>query len=193
MPVGFNIDWEKSLAALVYLASKNLPELDKYKACKLIFLSDKYHLVRFGRPITGDTYFAVPYGPIPSQLLDRINALERNADPELQRLLEQDTRYTNPHFHSRAEANFSALSQSDIIALDRMAELFGQKNFSELKSITHSMPAYSKPWESRPEGSKRALMSFEDFFEEDGEAVQGAFEEMLEQYCLETSFPSRGV
>ena len=59
MAVQFKLDWEKSLAALVYLASKELPEFDKYKACKLIFLADKYHLVQYARPITGDFYFAV--------------------------------------------------------------------------------------------------------------------------------------
>lgn len=193
MPVRFEIDWEKSLAALVYLASKDLPEFDKYKACKLVFLSDKYHLVRFARPITGDAYYAVPYGPIPSQLLDRIDALEKGEDEELAGLLESDTRFTNPHFRAKTEANFSALSQSDIIALDRIAELFGNKNFAELKAITHAMPAYSKAWQARAEGTKRALMSFEDFFEEDAEAVQGALEEMIEQYALESAFPARGA
>jgi len=193
MPVQFKIDWEKTLAALVYLASKELPEFDKYKACKLIFLADKYHLVHFARPITGDSYYAVPYGPIPSQTLNRIKALEAGEDDELGHLLEQDTRFSNPHFRAKREANFSALSQSDIMALDRTAELFGQKNFPELKAITHAMPAYSKAWESRPAESKRAQMAFEDFFEEDAEAVQGALQEMIEQYALESAFPARGV
>ena len=193
MPVQFNIDWEKALAALVYLASKELPEFDKYKACKLIFLADKYHLVRFARPITGDEYYAVPYGPIPSQLLDRLDAFEKGIDAELAQLLESDPRFKNPHFRAKAEVNFSALSQSDIIALDRVVEVFGSKNFAELKAITHTMPAYCKAWQSRPEGTKGALMSFEDFFEEDAEAVQGALEEMIEQNALESVFPSCAV
>ena len=36
-------------------------------------------------------------------------------------------------------------------------------------------------------------MNFEDFFEEDSEAVQGAFEEMMEQHSLESVFPQRAV
>jgi uncharacterized phage-associated protein len=191
MAVRFTIDWEKSLAALVYLSSKGLPEFDKYKACKLIFLADKYHLVQHARPITGDFYFAVAYGPIPTVILDRIKKFESGEDAELASVLEQDKRFANPHFRAKVETNFSALSQSDIIALDKIAELFGQKNFAELKAITHAMPAYSKAWDSRLEGTKRAEMSFEDFFEEDSEAVQGALEEMIEQYSLESVFPAR--
>ena len=193
MPVQFTIDWEKSLAALVYLASKNLPEFDKYKACKLIFLADKYHLVQYARPITGDVYFAVEYGPIPSQILDRIKALERGEDEEMEAMLGKNPRFSYPHFTAKAEINFSALSQSEIIALDRIAELFGSKNFAELKSITHAMPAYSRAWDARSEGSKRAPMQFEDFFEEDAEAVQGAFQEMIEQHAVESVFPPRGL
>ena len=193
MAVQFKLDWEKSLAALVYLASKELPEFDKYKACKLIFLADKYHLVQYARPITGDFYFAVPFGPIPSQILNRIKVFEKGEDPELSELLEQDTRFTNPHFRAKRESNFSALSQSDIMALDRVAEVFGHKNFPELRLITHAMPAYSKAWESRLEGARRSPMNFEDFFEEDSEAVQGALEEMMEQHSLESVFPQRAV
>src|SRR5947209_669995 len=71
--VEFNFEFEKFLAALHYLAVRQVPELDKYKVCKLFFLADKYHLVRFGRPILGDRYCPLPHGPIPSRSLDLLN------------------------------------------------------------------------------------------------------------------------
>lgn len=193
MPVEFILDWDKSIAALVYLASKGLPEFDRYKACKLLFLADKYHLARYARPITGDAYFAVPYGPIPSAILDRLEALEAGNDEQLKAYLELDSKFTHPWFVARVAPDFSVLSQSDLKALDRTIELFGQKNFAELKAITHAMPAYSKAWESRPEGSNRALMQYEDFFEEESEAARGAFEEMIEEDTLRRAFPARPI
>jgi hypothetical protein len=189
--VQFKIDWEKALAALVYLAAKGLPDFDKYKVSKMLFLADKYHIVRFARPITGDIYYAVDYGPIPSQVLDRLEAFEKGNDKQLAGLLELDAKFANPRFAPKSARDYSALSQSDIIALDRVVELFGRKSFAELKNLTHAMPAYSKAWENRPEGKKRALMSYEDFFEEEPDAIQGALEEMVEEDAIRKAFPER--
>ena len=51
MAVEFNIDFDKVIAATTYIASQSpkLPELTMGKMCKLIFLADKHHLVRYGR------------------------------------------------------------------------------------------------------------------------------------------------
>src|SRR4051812_34811550 len=66
MPVEFKLDMEKVIATTLFLAGKNLPELTEGKLLKLMFLADKYHLVRYGRPITGDRYEAMNHGPVPS-------------------------------------------------------------------------------------------------------------------------------
>src|SRR5271165_49756 len=101
MSVQFKMDWEKALAAITHLASKNLPELSKGKFCKLLFLTDKYHLVRFGRPITGDFYWAVDHGPIPSAIKDRFDRLERGADEELAALLNVDRNSKYPIYSAK--------------------------------------------------------------------------------------------
>src|SRR5437899_12988053 len=77
MAVAFTFDVEKASAALLYLASRDLPAFDKGKACKLLFLADKLHLVRYGRPITGDHYWALEHGPVPSTVLNLINDVEK--------------------------------------------------------------------------------------------------------------------
>ena len=41
MAVAFQFDFSSTLAAITYLTSKSLPELTKYKICKLLFLADK--------------------------------------------------------------------------------------------------------------------------------------------------------
>jgi hypothetical protein len=72
MTVTFQFDFEKALTALVYLASnpETVPAFDKYKAGKLLFLADKYHLVRYGRPILGDFYKAQGSGVWPDSAAD---------------------------------------------------------------------------------------------------------------------------
>jgi hypothetical protein len=44
------------------------------KALKLIFLADRYHLCRYGRLITNDSYVAMKHGPVPSATRDIVES-----------------------------------------------------------------------------------------------------------------------
>lgn len=189
MAIEFQLDWDKAIACLVYLAShKEVTSLDKYKINKLVFLADKFHLVRYGRPVTGDFYCALEYGPIPSTILKRLDALEQNRDNELAKHLSLDRSFQYPRIKAKADPDMEQFSKSDLNALDRAATLFGKKTFAELKALTHEMPAYRKAWQARGEGKDSVKMDFSDFFEEDEEAVAGVFEEMIENDQLRKTF-----
>ena len=47
---------EKFIQELAYLAQADLPDLSKLKVAKLLYFCDKYHLLKYGRPVTGDVY-----------------------------------------------------------------------------------------------------------------------------------------
>jgi uncharacterized phage-associated protein len=196
MPVEFQFDFEKAKAVLLYLASKDVPALDKYKICKLFFLSDKHHLVKYGRPITGDKYCALQYGPIPSATLNIIDGVIAGQllDPyvaSVAEAVELDRQFENPRFKAIAAYDASKLSQSDLMAIDHVIADFGRMGFAELKAITHAMIAYKRAWSEKPEGRNAADMDFEQFFEEDSDAVAGAREEMLEDDVLRKLFSAR--
>lgn len=194
--VEFDFDFDKFLAALHYLAVRRVPELDKYKVCKLLFLADKYHLVRYGRPIIGDRYCPLPHGPVPSRSLDLLNEFiksenEECEDKEVSRMsdvLDLDRKFQYPRFMAKRKMGadeIEALSKSDIEALDHVIKTFGAKGFYELKSLTHSAYAYKRAVE------ELADMRYEDFFEEDADAIEGALEEMLESFELRKVFPPK--
>jgi uncharacterized phage-associated protein len=193
MAVAFIFDFEKARAAILYLATKNLPDFDKGKTCKLLFLADKRHLVQYGRPVTGDQYWALEHGPVPTQVLSLLDDLEQNTSSsrarELSTGLDLDRRFENPRFRARLEPDMSVLSRSDIGVLDRIADLHGRKTFAELRALTHEMVAYQRAWRRRA-GKRAATMAFEDFFEEDADAIAGAREEMLENAALRKMFPA---
>jgi hypothetical protein len=63
--------------------------------------------------------------------------------------------------------------------------------FGELKAITHSMFPYKKAWREKADGTNSADMSFEEFFEDDSDAIAGAREAMLEDDELRKTFPER--
>ncbi len=174
MALTFNFDFPATKAALLYLASKELPDFDKYRASKLLFLADREHLLRFGRTITGDAYNALPYGPTPDATLDLLNGLEAvvhqgklpmsDQVAELVTALEL-TNLHYPTYHAKVEPDLNAMSKSDMRVLDQVVEDHGRKTFSELKTLTHGMKAYTNVWlDDGPR--KKFPMAFEDFFAE---------------------------
>jgi len=178
VPVEFKFDSKRTVSAIAYLASKKLPDLTKYKICKLLFFADKLHLVRYGRLITGDDYFALNWGPVPSTALDALNEEHPLAIKLAALLKKHEARHPVYELRSDAKVDLRYLSKSDRKVLDQIAQDYGHKNFDDLYKLTHATPAYIKAW-ARKTGN-RSQMNFEDFFEDDGNAIPGAREEMLE-------------
>lgn len=182
-------------AALLYLASKNLPKFDKYRAVKLLFLADREHLLRFGRPITGDTYNALPFGPTGDRVLNLLGALERvvlEGEPAKSREVAElvasvdvaEDEYST--YQAKVGPDRDALSQSDISVLDHVVEEHGYKTFQELKKFTHDMEAYKRVWKD-DELQKKFPMVFDDFFA--GEPDRAGFlKELAENQAIAKAF-----
>jgi uncharacterized phage-associated protein len=158
-----------------------LPDFSKGKLCKLLFLADRAHLVRYGRPITGDLLCALEHGPILSQALNLLNAVEAGilTDTRAKQLAAHLTvdgkRFTHPRYVAEIESQY------------------GSKTFRELRAITHEFASYKRAWNGRT--GDRADMSFEDLFEDDeaDDIVTGAKEEMIENQLLQEALPGRAL
>ncbi len=59
---------QKIIETIYYLLSKFDTPVDKLKLIKLIFLADKYHLIKHSRTITGDRYCIMPFGQVGSDV-----------------------------------------------------------------------------------------------------------------------------
>lgn len=196
MALSFKFDFEVTKAALVYLASKNLPHFDKYRAVKLLFLADREHLLRFGRPITGDKYSALPFGPTGDRILKLLGALESVAlegetakGSEVAELVASlavaEDEYST--YHAKIEPDLDALSKSDIKVLDHVVEEHGLKSFDELKNYTHGMHAYKAAWRE-VEGQRKFPITFDDFFAEEPEKAE-FLKELQENQAIAGTFP----
>jgi uncharacterized phage-associated protein len=191
MSVQFEFDYEKTVAACLYIVSKNLPELTMAKLFKLLYFSDKDHLVRYGRTITGDRYVAMKDGPVPSHLYDLFKEMRGTPSSEPAVLLAKNinaevSTYQYPRLVAIGRIDPMQLSVSDMASLDRILFEFGQLTFLRLRSLTHDTPAWENAWAERKSDSDP--MKFEDFFEEDPNAIVGAKEEMLENFALKMAF-----
>jgi len=102
---------------------------------------------------------------------------------ELSAAFSLNRHFTHPRLVPIQKFDSNLLSESDVEVLDEILKEYGSKEFTELKLITHAMPAYDNVWVSNV--SKKSFpMSFEDFFEDDENAVNGTLEEMKENLLL---------
>ena len=133
---------------------------------KLLYLADREHLRRFGRPITFDRYVAMQFGPVASAAFDLLkgkSALGINPSdlPFEIRSHDKIRIVSNP----KREIDRTIFSKSDLLVLDQTAEKYGEMSFDELFNLTHNHFAYDRAWKNRK--SKADEMRFEDFLSED--------------------------
>ncbi len=161
------MDIRVSVQAMYYIAKALNKPVDKLTLLKLVFFADRYHLRKYARTITDDTYFALKYGPVASNTKDILDDL---ADTS-----QQDEVYANQFLNMVDTKTFSAkdtsaeldfLSETDIEALDFVITNFGQMSSYKLVDLTHEYPEWKRFEQSLQSGMKRERIRMEDFFED---------------------------
>ena len=158
MKISFKMDEDKAIEALVWLAQKQ-PGIDAFHVAKVLYFADKEHLNRYGRPILGDKYIRMDFGPVPSQTYDLIKhaSSKKKAPKKLREAV--DVREGFRHLHHRREPNMEMFSRTDIECLTNALEKYGTRDFGDLSKISHRQPA----WKNAPENGK---MDYEDMIEQ---------------------------
>src|SRR2546428_1409684 len=178
--IRFRFDPEKLVQALVFFARRGVRDRDKMKAAKHLFHADKYHLVKYGRPVSGDQYACMEYGPVPSASLNVMNdvvAHDAHFPPVAKDLFDE---YLNveksmfrkyPVFRARKDADLDVFSDSDIEALEYAWKTYGAKSAWKLAEESHEEPSWKLANEQRPPGSS-VIMDYRLFFEGRPEAAE---------------------
>ncbi|MCB9234696.1 MAG: DUF4065 domain-containing protein [Bacteroidia bacterium] len=179
---GFN--YKKTVQSLNLFAQRSGGTINKMKAIKLIWLSDRLHLRKYGRTITGDDYYALPFGPVPSGTRD---VLEKNnfiPDLALDYASEYITEIDQYNFKTILNPNKKVFSQSDLEVLNLVFDSFSKYDHFALRDISHVFPEWKK-WESAlSKGiSSRVRMQFLDFFQ-NSESYHELFEDSPENLEL---------
>ena len=140
----FSFQPEKFVNAVAYLAQA-CPHSTKMTICKQLYYADKEHLVRFGRPITGDHYHKLEHGPIPTRGLD---ILRRRSSERDAALLEKYVSVIGDAVHPRQSPNRKVFSKSDIEVLDRIIAQCGRMSAAALRRKSHQ----EAPWKESIDG-----------------------------------------
>jgi uncharacterized phage-associated protein len=157
--------YRKATQALNFLARQSGGRLNKLKALKLIFFADRYHLRKFGRPVSECTYFAMTHGPVASeakQVAEEHDRLPAPVRSYARKFLQKKSDYD---YASVADVDKAALSESDLEALTFSWENFGYQPKYQLRDITHRYPEW-KRHEPALKHHKRVAMDYADFFAE---------------------------
>lgn len=142
MRIKFKPNYQKIIEAITWV-SNNIKDSSRYVVLKTLFYADKFHLQKYGRPITGDTYIKMDMGPVASAAYNIIKA-----DPFLP---ENVLAAANDAFLvggprepivPKRDADEDWFSETDLECLNSAAKKCQAMNFGELKEETHREQAW---------------------------------------------------
>ena len=128
---------------LLYLISSCNPDYnDKLKLNKLLFYSDYFHFKQTGKSITGLTYRAISYGPVPvnydylfAYLTNELNIIEPTFSKSLNsRVIE--------YFYSKKPYDLSIFSDEELQTINQIIEKFRNITSWELVELSHKEKAW---------------------------------------------------
>lgn len=160
------MDTKVILESLYYISKKAHKPIDKLAAIKLLFFADKYHLRKYGRLITEDTYYALPHGPVPSNSLDVINIVlaKEETGSDTVYIIASDN---NQFIATDTDIELDYLSDTDKEALDFCVDKFGHMEAWDLRNLTHEYPEWKRFKSTLEEQrTKRERILMKDFFED---------------------------
>lgn len=163
--MSLTIAHRKAAQALNFFARQEGGSINKLKALKLLFFADRYHLRKFGRPVSECAYFAMPHGPVASEakhIAEDCDKLPPTVRAYARKYVRKDGDY---EFSSIAEMDSAVISASDREALEFAWRNFGRFGKYTLRAITHHYPEW-KRHESKLKTVKRVPMDLADFFKE---------------------------
>lgn len=128
---GFPFNERKALAAVLFVLKEMGGKVDKHKLAKILYYADEKHLCRYARPVTGDRYIAMPYGPVPSGVYDGV---KKNACfPLFRDTLDSDGNAVM----SDQEPNMKLLSKTDVECLCESIHENKDLSFWDLVNKSH--------------------------------------------------------
>ena len=165
---------KKALEVLVWIAS-NWKEakgrhVTQFYVAKIFYFADRYHLNNSGRPVSGDKYVAMEYGPVPSFVYDLIknNRIYGEINKDFNKSIEfiPSKKSNNIKVKALRKPDRDYFSGSDLYFLEKSLTFCKDKKVKELSDLTHEHPAWKNAWEKRGE-RKNYPIDYEDMVEED--------------------------
>lgn len=168
--------YKKSIQLLNFFAQKENKEIKIVKAIKLIWLSDRLHIRKYGRSILNDTYYAMKYGPVPSNTYNLIKKDDLSTEIQSYRNHFLNITGDKHSYSSINKVDKTTFSITDLDIANTIYQEFGDIKAFVLSEESHKYPEW-KCFENDLENTdkKRFLMNYEDFFLDANELNNSVF------------------
>lgn len=161
--ITFRFDRAKAIETILYLC-RRISDSDIYGICKLLYLTDKTSLEKYGRFIFGETYCAMQQGATPSNSYDLLK--------EASEITIEGLEIKGNQVIALRDANQDYLSESDIECLDQVINVWGKVPNWSRGTATHD-DAWKHAWDKRGnKGSvKITVESIAELLDDSGELI----------------------
>jgi uncharacterized phage-associated protein len=153
------------IEALCYLLSR-MKKADKIHLVKLMYLADKYHLMNYGRTITGDDFMAFENGPAGSRTMNVLGFNQFVLGKEMgkaKRLLKKGEGFQYLPGETCSRDQLEMLADTDVEALDFVVEKFGRMDQWTVVDYTHKLKEWKQFEQLFKEGkTRRATIKTEE-------------------------------
>jgi len=144
----------KAAQLIAYLIQKSGGKsLDFLKSVKLVYLSDRESVARFGFPILDEPRYSLPHGPINSETMDRMNGAfsdDAEAQEWLALLSDKADNKIGLTVEKISRDDLDELSDADIECANAVWEKFGHMSPWALREWTHDhLPEWQDPGRGR--------------------------------------------
>lgn len=131
---------EKFKELILYISekSKDDPKFGATKLNKLLFFSDAFAFVSFGRSITGHSYQAIQHGPAPKHLLPMRRAMLRSKEAAIK--TSDGVNGKHERLIALRPPRLDGFTGDEISLIDAIIEKFKDNGGGQLSDMTHSMP-----------------------------------------------------
>jgi uncharacterized phage-associated protein len=162
---------QKATQALNFFAHKSGDRANKLKVLKLVFFADRHHFRTHGRPVIGDSYYALKFGPVASGVKDIVEHSPLGLSREERHYAEASIRPEDDKvywFRALAATDTSVFSKSDLESLEWAWQNFGGVHLFKLAELTHLYPEWKRHETALQQFSLKE-MSYADFLDDPDE------------------------
>ena len=153
---------KKTAQAAAFLLSLSGGRMGVLRLMKLLYFADRASLLRSGRPLSFDTYFSLPHGPILQATLDLINHPGRyDRDSNYWSDVISERRGNTIQLLQNPPPNDELSPADEQVLRDVFADV-GHLTSSQVRRRSHQLPEYCDP------GKGRLPISIEDILEHSG-------------------------
>lgn len=141
-----NPDFQKVAAFVSFFAEQCKPL--KTRLNKLLFYADFLHFKTYGQAISGCSYRAIPYGPVPSHFRELFGLLESQGI-----LLIEEEEFPSGHigerFTSDRPADLSLFTDKELSCMKKVVQAFDAMRTRTLIDLSHEEEAWKDNYRTR--------------------------------------------